>query len=182
MLKYWTLWRWRCCTLSSENLGMIKSLEKHVSDVCMQLFTWSKTKCFIVRFQTSSTWRKSTQIKPGCWVAHLFTIALMERSAMRLAGRFLSLRIIIALCWKGWLSRDLRKWLNYVDDGDLLTYRSEAVNSNGLFYWYHWNMKDSTRIYWSSGSHMFVQIKLMINLWADLMIINWAAIPVILLS
>lgn len=152
--------------LSSENLVIMKSLEKHVSDAHTQDFPWSKTKCFIVRFQTYSTWRKCTQIKAWCLVAHLFAIALMERSAMRLAGGFLSLRIIIAPCWKrlAELRRDLRKWLNYVDDGDLLTGAKLSVYSSGLLCWYLWNIKDSTGICWSRCSHMFLQIKQIIQI------------------
>lgn len=139
---------WHCCTLSSENLGMFKSLEKHVSGAWTQHFTWSKTKCFIVRFQTSSTWRKCRQIKPGCWVAHLFTIALMEHSAMRLAGGFLLLRIIIAPCWKGWLSWagiSGSDWIMSLMVTYLLTGVKLSAYSNGLLYWYQWNINDSNQ-------------------------------------
>lgn len=51
----------------------------------------------------------AVQIKRWCWVAHLFTIALMELSVMHLAGDLQSITfattiIGINACWQGLFS------------------------------------------------------------------------------
>lgn len=74
------------------------------------------------------------QMKPGCRVAHLFTIALMELNEwMRLALSPLAENNYCSVLERpAELSRRSEE-VNYVDDGDLLTYQSEAVSA---FRWF----------------------------------------------
>lgn len=69
-----------------------------------------------------------TQMKPGCRVAHLFTIALMRLALSPLAEN----NYCSVLERPAELSRR-SKDVNYVDDGDLLTYQSETVSA---FRWF----------------------------------------------